>query len=83
MRSQADKLGADPHRIAAYGLSAGRHLAAVFDQPEPGQPSAASNALVLVSPAVSVTPDRWFQRLLGQRTQAAADQFLRSLGYLK
>jgi acetyl esterase len=74
MRSEARSLGIDPARIAAYGWSAGAHLAAsaaIFDDAPPASPlSAAPNALVLVSPAVSVTSDSWFQRLLGDRGNA-------------
>ena len=73
-RSEARSLGIDPRRIAAYGWSAGAHLAAsaaIFDDSPPAPPlSAAPNALVLVSPAVSVTSDGWFQRLLGDRGNA-------------
>ena len=74
MRSEARSLGNDPKRIAAYGWSAGAHLAAsaaIFDDAPPAaQPSAAPDALVLVSPAVSVASDAWFQKLLGDRGNA-------------
>jgi acetyl esterase/lipase len=73
MRSQATSLRVDPNRIAAYGWSAGAHLAAsaaIFDDAAPGVGSASPNALILVSPAVSLESDGWFQRLLGQRASA-------------
>jgi acetyl esterase len=74
MRAQADSLDIDPGRIAAYGWSAGGHLAvcaATFDDSSAaGNVSSAPNALVLVSPAVSVGSDGWFQRLLGKRADA-------------
>jgi acetyl esterase/lipase len=74
MRERADSLGIDPERIAAYGWSAGAHLAvcaAVFDDSTAGnRTSSAPNALVLVSPAVSLGPDRYVQRLLGTRANA-------------
>jgi acetyl esterase/lipase len=74
VRAEARSLGVDPERIAAYGWSAGAHLAAsaaIFDDtPSAAQISAAPDALVLVSPAVSVTSDSWFQRLLGARGNA-------------
>jgi len=73
-RKHADSLGIDPKRIAAYGWSAGAHLAAsaaIFDEKESGEDaSAIPNALVLISPAVSLASDGWVQRLLGQRGHA-------------
>jgi acetyl esterase/lipase len=71
VRGQADALGIDPKRVAAYGWSAGGHLAAsaaVFDTDAVA--SARPDALVLVSPAVSVTADGWLQRLLMGRGNA-------------
>jgi acetyl esterase/lipase len=72
MRSHADSLGIDANRIAAYGISAGGHLAAcaaIFE--ETGVRDRASpDALVLVSPAVSLAGDAYVQRLLGERGQA-------------
>ena len=68
IRSHADSLGVDPDRIAAYGWSAGAHLAAcaaVFDDADSGtEVSCSPNALILHSPAVSVIGDGWFRRLL-------------------
>jgi acetyl esterase/lipase len=73
MRAQAGSLRVDPRRIAAYGWSAGAHLAAsaaIFeDRSSAG--SARPDALVLVSPAVSLVSDQWFQRLLGTRGKAS------------
>ena len=74
MRSQATTLRIDPRRIAAYGWSAGAHLAAsaaIFEDAAAGAPSARPDALVLVSPAVSLVSDQWFQRLLGTRGKAS------------
>ncbi len=74
MRIHADSLDIDPQRIAAYGWSAGGHLAAsaaIFeDTSAAGKVSSVPNALILVSPAVSLRSDRWFQRLLGKRADA-------------
>ena len=74
MRKHADSLSIDPERIAAYGWSAGTHLAAsaaIFDGGASGENiSAAPNALVLISPAVSLASDGWVQRLLKQRRDA-------------
>jgi acetyl esterase len=73
-RSNAARLGIDADRIAAYGWSAGAHLAtcaAIFDELAAGaSTSSAPNALVLESPAVSVANDGWFQRLVGARASA-------------
>lgn len=73
MRSQATSLGIDPSRIAAYGWSAGAHLAAsaaIFEDAASGVGSARPDALILASPAVSLASDQWFQRLLGTRGNA-------------
>jgi acetyl esterase/lipase len=72
MRANAESLGIDSKRIAAYGWSAGAHLAAsaaVFDGDGEG-PSARPDAMILLSPAVSIDGDGWFQRLLGDRARA-------------
>jgi acetyl esterase/lipase len=73
-RSNSATLGVAVDRIAAYGWSAGAHLAtcaAIFDESLTGAGiSTAPDALVLVSPAVSLLKDGWFQRLLGTRAKA-------------
>ena len=74
VRAQAGSLGIDPKRIAAYGWSAGAHLAvsaAIFDtDASKDSVSARPDALVLVSPAVSLGADSWAQRLLMGRGSA-------------
>jgi acetyl esterase/lipase len=74
-RSNSAALGVAADRIAAYGWSAGAHLAtcaAIFDESLTGaSESSAPDALVLESPAVSLVNDGWFQRLLGTRASAA------------
>ena len=73
-RSKSAELGVVGDRIAAYGWSAGAHLAtcaAIFDESLTGAGvSSAPGALVLESPAVSLVNDGWFQRLLGTRASA-------------
>ncbi len=70
LRDEAAALGVDPRRIAAYGWSAGAHLAAsaaIF--PDGGSGTSASpDALILVSPAVSLEADETARGLLAGRT---------------
>lgn len=84
VRGQADSLGIDPKRIVAYGWSAGAHLAAsaaIFDTDASSESvSARPDALVLVSPAVSLVADRWVARLLmgrGSARDISPDQHVR------
>jgi acetyl esterase len=73
VRTNAADLSVNPHRIAAYGVSAGGHLAlsaAVFPHTEEDRTSAVPDLLVLISPSVSLLNDKWPQLLLGTRTEA-------------
>jgi acetyl esterase/lipase len=84
-RSNAAVLGIAADRIAAYGWSAGAHLAAsaaIFDDSVAGVAGGgAPDALLLVSPAVSLEGDSWLQRLLGDRAsvdEISPDMHVRS-----
>jgi acetyl esterase len=73
-RTNATELGIDLHHIAAYGVSAGGQLAsalATIDDTQHPHTFAAPNALVLISPAVSVIHDGWFKRILLDKAPVA------------
>jgi acetyl esterase len=76
MRSKAPVLRIDTDRIAAYGWSAGAHLAvsaAIFnDAGAPSNTNASPNALILISPGVYLESDTWVQTLLGTRADASS-----------
>jgi acetyl esterase len=66
VRSNARTLRIDPDRIAGYGVSAGGQLVAstAWAGREKDGIDAAPNALLLYSPAVSVSDSGWVRRLL-------------------
>lgn len=64
VRAHADRLGVDPARVAAFGVSAGSHLAASAAVLSHGGHAGVPDALVLWSPAVDLSGDGWFERLL-------------------
>ncbi len=71
-RRHADELDVRVDRVAGYGVSAGGHLvaaAATVGCPEEGAgaPRATPDALLLWSPALDLTTDGWFRRLLAGR----------------
>lgn len=66
MRLNTNLLKIDPNKIVGYGWSAGAHLvtsAAIFADSNSSILSS-PNALILVSPAVSLEKDGWFRKLL-------------------
>ncbi|MFC2152296.1 alpha/beta hydrolase [Bacteroidota bacterium] len=70
MRDNAKELGIDKDKIAAYGWSAGAHLAAstaVFKTIDTqNNKNSVPNALILVSPGLSLNKDNWFKKLIGE-----------------
>jgi acetyl esterase len=76
-RAAATDLAIDPRRIASSGVSAGGHLAAAAATIGCGSTDGAygtggPDALVLWSPAVDVSGDGHFRRLLGERATVEA-----------
>ena len=75
MRRDADRLGLDPDRIAALGVSAGGHLAAAAAMIDPEGSdtlSAAANAFVFWYPALSLAGDNWLKRILLDRASVSS-----------
>jgi acetyl esterase len=71
LRSNAKMLGINVKKVAAYGWSAGGHLAAslaIFqDTAGREEVNSSPDALILVSPAVHLDNETWLQQLLGAR----------------
>src|SRR6266542_1299409 len=79
VRKNSEMLGIDPRRVAAWGASAGGHLAAYAAVS--GDADSKPNALILWSPAVSLSSDPYFKGLLGARAEASdlsPDEHVRS-----
>ncbi len=75
VREHSGELKIDPDRIVVRGSSAGGHLASMIAElPEDSvgsETSCVPNALVLISPAVNLTRDGWFVKLLGPDNNAS------------
>jgi acetyl esterase len=70
VRNNSADLHVNPHSVVVYGVSAGGHLAAsaaVFPRSEESRISSVPDALMLLSPAVSLMGDYWPQILLAGR----------------
>jgi len=71
IRKNSNELRIDRDRVVAYGWSAGAHLAscaAVFQSTGSEKKIiCVPNALILVSPALSINDDGWFKKLLGEK----------------
>ena len=73
VRQNSDDLRVNPSQVVVYGVSAGGHLAAsaaVFPHPDESITSAIPDALILLSPAVSLKGDAWPEKLLIGRATA-------------
>jgi acetyl esterase/lipase len=74
VRQHASELGIDPDHVAVYGTSSGGHLAAslaFFGAADKNQISAVPNAALLISPAVGMAHNEYFQGLLAKRALAS------------
>lgn len=66
VKSNKNLLKIDPNKLVGYGWSAGAHLVtstAIFSDSN-SSVNSRPNALILVSPAVSLEKDNWFRKLL-------------------
>lgn len=70
VRSRSDEFGLSG-RLAGYGVSAGGQLVAATATVGCPDGEQGPEALLLWSPAIDVTGDRWFERLLQGRASAA------------
>lgn len=73
IRLNKDLLKIDPNKLVGYGWSAGAHLvtsASIFSDSN-SSVSSSPNALILVSPAVSLEKDGWFRELLLDRVKVS------------
>lgn len=76
VRERAEKLSVNPHKIAAYGVSAGGHLSALAATKGCGNElgslsNGGPDLLLLWSPALDVERDGWFKKLLLGKSSAA------------
>ncbi len=81
VRAQAPTLRIDPKHVAAYGVSAGGHLAASTAMVPKVDPTSMPDALVLYSPAIAIADSGWARKLLLGRAkpeEISPDQFIRA-----
>ncbi len=81
VRAQAGTLRVDPRRVAAYGVSAGGHLAAAAALIGPPDPAVRPDALILYSPALAIADSAWARQLLLGRAQPetlSPDRFVKA-----
>lgn len=74
IRENSAELHINKDKVAAYGWSAGAHLAACsavfYSSSDDKSVNSIPNALLLVSPALSITKDSWFKQLLINESEA-------------
>ena len=74
IRENSAELHINKDKVAAYGWSAGAHLAACsavfYSSSDDKSINSIPNALLLVSPALSITKDNWFKQLLINESEA-------------
>jgi acetyl esterase len=67
LEANSKELGIDPSHLAAYGVSAGGHLAAALatiPDPEHRNTDLSPQVMVMISPALALAQDGWFKGLL-------------------
>lgn len=68
VRTHSTKIGVNPSRVAVYGVSAGAHLAVMSHLLST---ATSPNAILTMSPDLSVTHSRWFRRITWKRIDPA------------
>jgi acetyl esterase/lipase len=68
VRTHSTKIGVNPSRVAVYGASAGAHLAVMSHL---FITATSPNAILVMSPDLSVAHSRWFRRITWKRIDPA------------